>query len=89
MTEINDLAIKVLDSGLGTLFDVYSLVVIGAVILSWTKLPPSHPAAQFVGSLTEPALRPIRRALPPMGGVDFSPMVLLIGLQFLRRLFMV
>jgi YggT family protein len=37
--------------------------------------------------LTEPALAPIRRALPPIGGLDLSPMVLLIALRFLRRLF--
>ncbi|MDP6370958.1 MAG: YggT family protein [Vicinamibacterales bacterium] len=71
---------------LGTLFDLYSLVVIVAVVMSWMQLPPHHPAAQFVGMLTEPVLAPIRRVLPPMGGLDLSPMVLLIGLQFLRRL---
>ncbi|MBU21693.1 MAG: hypothetical protein CL476_01070 [Acidobacteria bacterium] len=57
--------------------------------MSWMQLPPHHPAAQFVGTLTEPVLAPIRRVLPPMGGLDLSPMILLIGLQFLRRLFMV
>ena len=34
--------------------------------------------------LTEPVLEPIRNLLPPMGGLDFSPMVLLMGLQVLR-----
>ncbi len=64
--------------------DMYSLVVLIAVILSWMRLPHNNPIAQFVNSLTEPLLNPIRRALPAMGGLDFSPMILLIGLQILK-----
>jgi YggT family protein len=64
--------------------DLYSLVVFLAVILSWVQLPHDNPVAQFVNSLTEPVLGPIRRALPPMGGMDFSPMILLVGLQMLK-----
>jgi len=73
---------------LGTILDLYSLVIAGAVIVSWIELPPNHPVVRLVRALTEPALGPIRRMLPSMGGLDLSPMVLLIGLQFLRRLFM-
>ncbi len=69
---------------LANLIDLYSLVVIGAVIVSWMRLPRSHPIAGVIYTLTEPALAPIRRALPTMGGLDFSPMVLLFGLQLLR-----
>ena len=65
------------------LIDLYSLVIIGAVIVSWMRLPPSHPIAGVIYTLTEPALAPIRRTLPAMGGLDFSPMVLLLGLQLL------
>ena len=73
---------------LGTILDLYSLVIVGAVIVSWTDLPPKHPVVLLISALTEPVLRPIRRVLPSMGGLDLSPMALLIGLQFLRRLFM-
>ena len=68
------------------LIDLYSLIVLVAVIMSWSQLPPSNPIARFVHAATEPVLGPIRRALPPMGGLDFSPMVLLIGLQMLRNI---
>ncbi|MEE8128748.1 MAG: YggT family protein [Vicinamibacterales bacterium] len=71
---------------LGQLIDLYSLVVLGSVIISWVQLPPTHPVATFLGTMTEPLLAPIRRVLPPMGGLDFSPLVLLFGLQFLRGL---
>ena len=68
------------------LLDLYSLIVLIAVVISWLRLPPSNPIVQFVHAVTEPVLGPIRRALPPMGGLDVSPMVLLIGLQLLKSL---
>lgn len=69
------------------LIDLYSLVVLGAVILSWVGMHPrSNSVAAFVHMLTEPALAPIRRVLPAVGGLDFSPMVLLVGLQMLKSL---
>jgi YggT family protein len=72
---------------LATLIDLYSLVVLAAVVMSWIHMDRRHPVAAFVHSLTEPALAPIRQALPPTGGLDFSPMVLLIALRLLSNLF--
>jgi YggT family protein len=45
-----------------------------------------HPLAAIVFKLTEPVLAPLRKVLPPVAGLDFSPMVLLIALRVLRRL---
>ena len=69
------------------LIDVYSLIIVAAVVVSWTNVPPDHPAVRLLHRLTEPVLAPIRKVLPPMGGMDFSPLVLLIGLRVLARLF--
>ena len=66
------------------IIDLYSLIVFVAVILSWFQLPYDNPAVRFVNSLTEPLLQPIRRVLPTMGRMDFSPIVLLVGLQMLK-----
>ena len=71
---------------LAQLIDLYSLVVLVTVIISWVQLPPTHSVAIFLRTLTEPLLDPIRRMLPPMGGLDFSPFVLLVALQFIRGL---
>jgi YggT family protein len=68
------------------LIDLYSLVVVAAAIVSWVPLDRRHPVAAVVYGLTEPILAPIRRALPPIGGLDFSPMVLLIALQVLKSI---
>jgi YggT family protein len=68
------------------LIDLYSLIVLASVVLSWIRVDPHNPLVRIVDILTEPALDPIRWMLPPMGGFDFSPMVLLIGLQLLKSL---
>jgi YggT family protein len=64
--------------------DLYSFIVLVAVILSWVQMDRRNPVVTIVRGLTEPVLAPIRSILPPMGGVDFSPMVLLIVLQLLK-----
>jgi YggT family protein len=71
---------------LSDLVYLYSLVVLAAVILSWIPSARENPAAQLVVRLTEPVFEKIRRVIPPAGGFDLSPMVLLVGLQLLRRL---
>ncbi|MCG5056175.1 MAG: YggT family protein [Myxococcales bacterium] len=71
---------------LARLIDVYSLVIFAAVVLSWFRLPPESPLVRIVSALTEPVLRPLRRVVPNVAGLDLSPMVVLLGLQLLRRL---
>jgi YggT family protein len=68
------------------LIDGYTFVVFVAVILSWFRLSPENPVVRVTSALTEPVLAPIRKILPGAGGFDFSPMVLLLGLQLLSRL---
>ena len=66
------------------LLDVYSMIVLGAVIASWVQIPPDNPIGNFLYTMTEPLLGPIRSLLPDMGGLDFSPLVLLFALRMLR-----
>ena len=63
------------------LLDIYSIVVLVRVIISWFQLPPDNPVVYDTRMLTEPALAPIRRLLPPAGGLDFSPLILLLLLR--------
>ncbi|HEY4103835.1 MAG TPA: YggT family protein [Polyangiaceae bacterium] len=71
---------------LALLFNVYSFVVLLAVIASWLRLAHDHPVVRVTSTLTEPLLGPIRRVIPSVGGLDFSPLVLLFGLRLLERL---
>ena len=66
------------------LIDFYSLLIIAAVVLSWFQADRRQPLVAFIYRLTEPVLAPVRNALPPMGGLDLSPMVVLIVLQLLK-----
>ena len=68
------------------LINGYSLLVLIAVVLSWVRVSPDHPLRQVTDRTVEPVLDRIRRVLPNMGGIDFSPWVLLIGLRLLESL---
>ena len=69
------------------LLDLYSLVVLVSVISSWMQVDAGNPIIASVRGLTEPLLQPIRQLMPQMGGIDFSPMVLLLLLRMLRGVF--
>jgi YggT family protein len=60
------------------------LVVLVSVVLSWVN--PYAPLAPFFDALSRPLLAPFRRIVPPLGGVDLSPMLLLLALQVLLML---
>lgn len=67
--------------------EIYSAILFGAVIVSWVAPMSRHPFVQFLRRATDPVLEPIRRILPAAGGIDFSPMVALLLLQLVGRLF--
>jgi YggT family protein len=56
------------------------------VILSWVNPDPYNPAAALLDRLTDPFLRPARRLIPPISGLDLSPMVVMIALVVLEML---
>jgi YggT family protein len=68
---------------LTTLLWTWFFLVIVAVILSWIGTRWRHPVVPLVFQLTDPLLRPFRRVIPPIAGVDLSPMFVLIVLRFL------
>jgi YggT family protein len=59
-------------------FMLYELAILARVLLPWFRVSPYHPVMQFLIQITEPLLAPIRRSLPIIGGLDFSPMVALL-----------
>lgn len=77
-----------------TILDIYFWVILITVIMSWligfNVINGSNPYVRQISyalhRLTEPLLGPIRRLLPDLGGIDISPIVLLLALQFLRYL---
>jgi YggT family protein len=74
------------------ILQVYSFIVIAGAILSWLVafgvINTSNDAARglirLIGKVTEPVYGYIRRVIPPMGGLDLSPLILLVGIQIFQ-----
>jgi YggT family protein len=77
-----------------TVITIYIWILIAAAVLSWliafnvvnTRNQIVASIGDFLYRITEPALRPIRSVLPNLGGIDISPVILILGLLFLRNL---
>ncbi len=67
-------------------FWVFIIAIFMQAILSWFMPQQGNPITVLLGQLTYPVLRPVRKLLPAMAGMDFSPIVALIALNFLQRL---
>lgn len=74
-----------------TALNIYSFAVLIWVILSWVRVPSTHPLAKvtvFLDRIIYPVILPIRRVVPPLrlggGALDLSPIVLLVGISLLR-----
>ena len=66
--------------------DIYQLVLLLRVLLSWFRIDPyNNPFARILYQLTEPVLQPIREVLPSAGMMDFSPIVAFLLLFALRQ----
>lgn len=68
------------------LFDLYNLLILIRLLLSWVRPDPYALPVRFIYQVTEPFLEPFRRLLPPVGMIDFSPILALLVLSFIRRL---
>jgi YggT family protein len=74
------------------LLTLYVYILIAAAVLSWlvafNVVNPRHPIVGTIGELlfrlTEPVLRPIRQRLPNFGGLDLSPVILILGIFFIQ-----
>jgi YggT family protein len=71
------------------LFTFYIFLIFARVILSWARIDPYHPVAQWIYRLTEPVLGPIRNIMPQTGMVDWSPMIAMFVLIILRQIVLV
>ncbi|MEX2161935.1 MAG: YggT family protein [Anaerolineales bacterium] len=65
--------------------NIFSILIVLYVILTYV-LTPYHPVRESLDRIVEPMLAPIRRLLPYTGGLDFSPVVLLLLVQLIGRL---
>ena len=77
-----------------TLIEIYTWVVIAAVVMSWLVAfgvinvynSFARSVVKFLDAVTDPVFRQVRKVIPPIGGLDISPLIVLIALQFLSYL---
>jgi len=72
---------KIIDIGL----TLYMWVIIARAVISWVNPDPYNPIVRFLTSVTEPILYQIRRRLPiSLGGIDFSPIIVILAIIFIQ-----
>lgn len=79
---------------IGTCIDIYIFIIILEIAVSWlchfgvldTHNPQARNLVALLKRATDPVMEPVRRFIPPLGGFDLSPLVVIIGLQLLERI---
>lgn len=67
------------------LFTLYYYTLFARILLSWFRLSGDNAITRFVYDMTEPVMRPFRQILPPVGGLDLSPLLLFALLGVIQR----
>ena len=70
--------------------NIYFYAILASIIMSFVMLfsgsTNPHPVLHLIWQLTEPVMGPVRKIIPPMGGLDFSPIFIFIGIQLVQNL---
>ena len=69
---------------LGLLVNIYFFALLAMIILSWVAGGSRHPAIYLLHQITEPVMAPVRKVLPSMGGLDFSPILVFILINIIQ-----
>ena len=69
---------------LDVVLTIYTYVIIARAILSWVNPDPYNPIVRFLYKATEPVLYRVRRFMPDMGGLDLSPLVVILAIYFIK-----
>ena len=77
-----------------TLLDIYKYIVLAAVVMSWLVAfgvinvynPFARSVVKFLDAVTDPVFRQIRKVVPPIGGLDISPLIVYIAILFVEEL---
>ncbi len=77
--------LKALAQVLDMALSLYMWAIIIRALLSWVNPDPYNPIVRFFYGITEPVLARIRRVLPPIGGIDLSPLVAILAIVFLKQ----
>jgi YggT family protein len=68
------------------LLSVYVWIIIARAIISWVNPSLYHPLVRFLYKVTEPVLAPVRKIIPPIGGIDISPVIVIFIIFIIQNL---
>jgi len=68
------------------ILNLYMLVLLVRVAVSWMRISPHNSFVHFIYTVTDPVLNPIRRIIGPLGGLDFSPLIVFFLIHLIKKL---
>lgn len=71
---------------LDTITWIFIIVILGSAILSWVAPMSRHPVAHLINNMSNPLVMPFRKIMPPIQGIDLSPLLALLALNLIQRL---
>lgn len=74
---------------LSKLISLYEIALLIRIVLSWVPHNPYNQAIQFLYKITDPVLNPVRKLIPSIRGIDFSPVIVFIALGIVKRMVLV
>jgi len=74
---------------IGLVGQLLTLTLLINALLSWAPIDPTHPVRRTLNEICEPIIRPFRNLLPPVGMMDFSPLVAMLAIQLIARVLQV
>lgn len=80
-----DSSIKAFFQLLDLILTVYIWLIIARAIISWINPSPYHPVVRFLYRVTEPILSPLRKVIPPIAGLDITPLIIIFFIYFLQN----
>ena len=67
------------------ILNIYLFIVVARAVISWVNPDPYNPVVRFLCMATEPVLRYVRRMMPIVSGIDFSPIIVMVALFFIDQ----
>jgi YggT family protein len=72
---------------LNSLLELYKWIIIIAALITWVSPDPYNPIVRFLYSVTDPVLRPVRRRIGIVMGIDISPLIVILIIVFIQMFF--
>ena len=71
---------------LNTILSLLTYAIIIRAVLSWVRPNPNNPLVRLLNKVTDPIMKPLERIIPPLGGLDISPIIAIVLIQLVQRL---